>query len=125
MTKLDCCDRCDFYAHSLYMVCGVHPNGVEGDRCADFRPVTRAITIPDDPLAWYSDEWQPQGASYYGDELVLDPVQRLNLEQRLELLDVHPLFTCRCPNCERPVPKAAAGQIHWDCGHCGWVDDSL
>ena len=99
--------------------------GVEGDSCSDFRLAMRERPIPDDPMAWYSDQWQPQGASYYGGELILDPVQRLSLEQQLEMLDVHPLFTGRCPNCERPIPQAAPGQIHWDCGHCGWGDDSV
>ncbi|MBD2109996.1 hypothetical protein [Nodosilinea sp. FACHB-13] len=125
MTKLDCCDLCEYCAHSPYLVCAEHPRGVEGDRCPDFRMNTGAVAVPDDPLAWYGEEWQPAGASYYDSELVLDPVQRLNLEQRLEMLDTHPLFTSRCPNCEMPVPKATEGQIHWDCGHCGWADDSL
>ena len=122
--KLDCCDRCQLCAHSPYVVCADHPEGVEEDSCPDFRLATRAAANPDDPLAWYGDSWQPAGASYYGGELILDPVQRLSLEQRLELLDVHPLFTGRCPNCERPVARGMAGQIHWDCD-CGWVDDSV
>jgi hypothetical protein len=104
------------------MVCGVHPAGGEGDSCADFRAATGAITAPDDPLAWYDDQWQPEGASYYGDELVLEPVQRLTLEQRLELLDSHLLFTGRCPGCESAI---APGQVHYDCGNCGWMDDSV
>ena len=123
--KLDCCNLCKYYAHSPYLVCAEHPDGVEGDRCADFRLAIRERPIPDAPLASYGEEWQPEGASYYSGELILDPVQRLSLEQRLELLDVHPLFTGRCPNCERPIPHAVSGQIHWDCGRCGWVDDSV
>ena len=77
----------------------------------------------DDPLAWYG-EWQPQGASYYSDELILEPLQWRSLEQRFKLLDSHPLFTGRCPQCERGI-KAVADQIHYDCEHCGWVDDSV
>ena len=96
--------------------------GVEGDSCSDFRLAMRARPIPDDP---HGEQWQPEGASYYDDELILDPVQRLSLEQRLEMLDVHPLFTGRCPNCERPVARSPDSQIHWDCGHCGWADDSV
>lgn len=98
--------------------------GSEGDHCADFRLAPSAVTVPDASLAWYGDQWQPQGASYYGDELILEPVQPRSLEQRLDLLDTHPLFTGRCPNCERPI-RVIAGQVHYDCGHCGWVDDSL
>ncbi len=124
MAKLDCCDRCDFYAHSLYMVCGVHPCGVEGDSCPDFSPAPDAVTVPDEPLAWYGDQWQPEGASYYGGELILDPVRVRSLDEQVQLLDSHPLFTGRCPGCERPI-KAISGQVHYDCENCGWVDDSL
>ena len=123
LAKLDCCDRCSFYAHSPYLICAVHPTGVEGDSCLDFRLAPEPFVAPDEPLAWFEDEWQPEGASYYGGDLVLEPVQRLSLEQRLELLDWHPLFTGRCPNCERAI--ASEGQVHWDCGHCGWKDDSV
>lgn len=59
-------------------------------------------TAEDEALAFYAP-WQPEGASYYGDELVLEPVQRLTLGQRLELLDSHPLLTRRCPNCQMPI----------------------
>jgi hypothetical protein len=124
MAKLDCCNHCEFYAHSPYMVCAVHPGGVEGNHCQDFRLAPSAAKMPDAPLAWYGDEWQPERASYYGEELILEPVQWLSLEQRLEVLDSHPLFTGRCPNCEMPI-QATAGQVHWDCGHCGWLDDSV
>lgn len=122
MPKLDCCDRCHFYSHSLYMVCAVHPDGVEGDTCLDFRPDPERLE--DEALAFY-DPWQPEGASYYGDELVVEPVQRLTNAQRLELLDSHPLFTGRCPNCEMPIRQTEPPRVHWDCGHCGWKDDSV
>jgi hypothetical protein len=122
MAKLDCCNRCNFYAHSPFLVCAEHPAGVEGDSCPDFQ---LNLQVPDDEaIAWYGEQWQPEGASYYDGELVLEPVQRRSLEQRLDLLDSHPLFTGRCPNCERPI-QAISGQMHWDCGHCGWVDDSI
>lgn len=123
--KLDCCNLCEYCAHSPYIVCAEHPDGVEGDHCPDFRLAIRAHLITDDPLAWSGEAWQPERASYYDGELILDPVQRLSLEQRLELLDVHPLFTGRCPNCEMPVPQAVPGQIHLDCRYCGWADDSV
>lgn len=125
MAKLDCCDRCEYCAHSPHLVCAEHPGGVGGDRCPDFRLATRAATTPDDPSAWYGEQWQPEGASYYADELILDPVERLTMEQRLGLLDTHPLFTGRCPNCERAIVRAIAGRVHWDCEYCGWVDDSV
>ncbi len=120
--KLDCCDRCRFYAHHPLLVCGVHPMGVDGD-CPDFE---LDLEIPDDEaVAWYGEQWQPEGASYYGGELVLEPVQQMTMEQRLELLDSHPLFTGRCPSCEMPLPQTEPPRVHWDCEHCGWVDDSV
>lgn len=120
--KLDICDRCHFCAHSLYLVCPVHPQGVAGEECLDFRPAA------DDPaLAFYepSELWEPQGARYYAGELILEPIQRLTNAQRLELLDTHPLFTGRCPSCEMPVHETQPPRVHWDCEHCGWVDDSI
>lgn len=121
--KLDCCNRCKFYSHSPYMVCGLHPTGVEGDTCPDFE---LDLTLPDDEaVAWYGEPWQPEGASYDGDDLVLDPVQQMTMEQRLDLLDSHPLFTGRCPHCEMPLRQTEPPRVHWDCDHCGWVDDSV
>ncbi len=106
------------------MICGFHPAGVEGNHCVDFKAALPEAVVRDDLLDWYSDRWQPQGASYYGDELILEPFKGRSLEQRLELLDSHPLFTGRCPQCERGI-KAITGQIHYDCENCGWVDDSV
>jgi len=121
--KLDCCDRCRFYAHHPLLVCGVHPMGVDGGHCPDFE---LDLTIPDDEaVAWYGEQWQPEGASYYGDDLVLEPVQQMTMAQRLDLLDSHPLFTERCPHCEMPLRQMEPPRIHWDCDHCGWVDDSV
>lgn len=121
--KLDCCSRCRFYARSPYLVCAEHPTGVDESHCPDFE---LDLTIPDDEaVAWYGEPWQPEGASYYGDDLVLEPTQRLTQAQRLELLDSHPLFTGRCPNCEMPLLQTEPPRVHWDCEHCGWVDDSV
>lgn len=64
MAKLPYCDRCQLYAHTPYLVCAVHPTGVESDRCPDFRPVPPGHAKPnDDPLSWYGDERQPDEAS--------------------------------------------------------------
>jgi hypothetical protein len=51
---------------------------------------------------------------------VADEGQKLTNEQRLELLDTHPLFTGRCPNCEIPPHQAQPPRVHWDCEYCGW-----
>lgn len=124
MKKLDICDHCLFCAHTPHLVCAVHPSGVAGDECLDFRH------SPDnDPtLAFYEpvEEWQPLGAATYGDEVVrCSSVKRFTDEQRLELLDTHPLFTGRCPNCEMPLHEREPARVHWDCEHCGWMDDAV
>jgi hypothetical protein len=43
MKKIYQCDRCQFNAHSEYLVCAVHPEGIDGEgthikdnRCIDF-----------------------------------------------------------------------------------------
>ena len=46
-------------------------------------------------------------------------------EEKLALLDWHPMFTGRCPNCEMPLHQTDPPRVHWDCEHCGWVDDSI
>ena len=97
------------------MVCAINPYGVAGDECSDFNPSAGPVSNDDDPLSWYNDVWEPVGASYYGDELVLSPVQQLTLEQRLTLLDWHPIFTGRCPNCEHPIRQSEPARVHWDC----------
>ncbi|NJN22048.1 MAG: hypothetical protein HC812_13770 [Leptolyngbya sp. RL_3_1] len=119
MPKLDICDLCLFYTHNPYLVCAIHPTGAAGESCLDFRPNEHQGAA--DPLEW----WEPEGASYYGDELVIEPLQRLTNQQRLELLDTHPMFTGRCPNCEMPIRQTTPARVHWDCERCGWVDDSV
>lgn len=70
------------------------------------------------------EQWEPAGASYYNGELILQPKQRWTPEEQLDLLDWHPLFTGRCPRCERPFPKYDRPPVRWDC-ECGWIDDSV
>jgi hypothetical protein len=118
MPKLDICDRCRFYACNPHLVCTLHPNGVDANYCPDYYPNAYQ---DGNSMEW----WEPVGASYSGGELVIDLVQRLTNEQRLELLDSHPLFTGRCPHCEIPMMQTEPRRVHWDCEHCGWKDDSL
>ncbi|NEZ58765.1 hypothetical protein DXZ20_24620 [Leptolyngbyaceae cyanobacterium CCMR0081] len=39
---------------------------------------------------------------------------RLTPEQQLAMLDWHPLFTGRCPECEVPVTQPV--KVRWECG---------
>jgi hypothetical protein len=113
MPKILDCDRCLLYACDPHLVCAVHPAGIETDSCPDFDP---------DPNLEPEELWQPVGASYYNGELVLQPRQ-LSDEERLEMLDWHPLFTGRCPNCEMPISPEPVRR-YYDCSKCGWLDNS-
>ena len=116
MPKIPECDRCLLYARNPYLVCAVHPTGPNDDTCPDFREDFNTAS---------EELWEPEGASYYNGELILQPRQRWTPEQQLELLDTHPLFTGRCPQCELPFPKYETSPIHWDCSACGWMDDAV
>ncbi|MEG4407207.1 hypothetical protein [Microcoleus sp. MON2_D5] len=116
MPKIPECDRCLLYARNPHLVCAVHPTGPNTNTCIDFR---------EDPNTASEELWEPEGASYYNGELILQPPQRWTLEQQLELLDTHPLFTGRCPQCKMTYPKYETPPVHWDCLECGWMDDSV
>jgi hypothetical protein len=57
-----------------------------GDPCPDFTEVI--------------EEGVPVGGAYYNGVLVLDTPAYLTTEERLELIDTHPLFTGVCPKCK-------------------------
>jgi hypothetical protein len=88
--KIPECDRCLLYAHNPHIVCGVHPNGIDSDRCPDFRP---------DPNAEIEEKWSPEGYSWYGDELIANRPSRFSRSEQLEILNTHPFFTGVCPQC--------------------------
>ncbi|MDJ0617042.1 MAG: hypothetical protein QNJ63_09900 [Calothrix sp. MO_192.B10] len=124
--KIPECDRCQFYSHDPHLVCAVHPSGPGGDSCLDFR---------EDPSAEVEELWEPQGARYIDDELVIErtyyngeeirqPPQQWSQEQQLWLLDNHPLFTGKCPQCGAAMNRDYTARVHWDCD-CGWMDDSV
>jgi hypothetical protein len=104
------------YSHDPHIVCAVHPSGVEGEHCLDFRV---------DPNAQVQELWQPEGATYYNSELILQPTQRWTPLQQLEVLDWHPMFTGYCPGCGAEYERDYTTRVHWDCANCGWVDDSV
>lgn len=134
MPKLPECNRCLFCAHNPYLVCAIHPTGVEGSFCMDFQANPKLedkrfvdfLGIGESYENPYSDEqWQPEGASYYNGELILQPRQRWTREQQLILLDNHPMFTGRCPECGYEFERDYMARVHWDCPECGWLDDSV
>jgi predicted RNA-binding Zn-ribbon protein involved in translation (DUF1610 family) len=72
-----------------------------------------------------NEQWEPEGASYYNGELILQPRQRWTPEQQLELLDTHPIFTGRCPQCGYEFQRDYTARVHWDCPECGWMDETV
>ncbi len=128
------CQFCEFHTHNPYLRCTVHPTGLAADECHDFaatapRSRQRRIAPQGEQLGTAQpseaeEQWQPEGAAYYNGDLVLQPRQR-TLTAQLGLLDTHPLFTGRCPNCEIPLLPTHPVQVHWDCSNCGWIDDSV
>ncbi|MEG3883557.1 hypothetical protein QT971_05005 [Microcoleus sp. herbarium19] len=116
--SLSAIDRCLLFARNPHLVCAVHPAGPNSNTCIDFR---------EDPNATSEELWEPEGASYYNGELILQPRQYRTPEELLQLVDTHPLFIGRCPRCEHPFPKYEISPVHWDCIHCGWdgFDETL
>ncbi|MDJ0902213.1 MAG: hypothetical protein QNJ55_25765 [Xenococcus sp. MO_188.B8] len=115
MPKIPDCDRCVLYAHNPYVVCAVHPEGVEGDRCIDFRP---------DPNAEIQEQWSPQGYSWYGGELIPNRHSRYSQEEQTEILNNHPFFTGVCPQCRHEFDQDNL-PVHFDCPNCDFIDDSV
>ncbi|WP_414516063.1 hypothetical protein [Nostoc sp. PCC 9305] len=118
MPKLPECDCCLLYSHNPHFICTVHPNGSVADRCLDFR---------ENPNAEPVELWEPEGATYYNGELIVQPQQRWTQQQKLELLDWHPMFTGRCPQCSAEFDRDWSARVHWDCQNpeCGWMDDTV
>jgi len=54
--------RCLLLARNPHLICAVHPTGPNTDTCPDFR---------ENPNTASEDLWEPEGASYYNGELIL------------------------------------------------------
>jgi len=67
----------------------------------------------------------PVGGSFYSGELIPESHSRLTQEEQLELLEKHPLFTGRCPQCGYTFSQGEMPAVHWDCPCCRWVDESI
>lgn len=115
MPKIPECDHCSFNAHNPHIVCAVHPNGVESEKSMDFRQ---------DSNAKKEEQWSPQGYSWFDGELIPNRPSRYTLQEQLEILDTHPLFTDVCPKCRYEFDRDNL-PIHFDCPECEFVDDSV
>ena len=62
MPKIHECSCCLLYARNPYLVCAVNPTGSDTDTCPDFQ---------ENPNAEPDELWEPEGASYYNGELIL------------------------------------------------------
>ena len=147
MPKIPDCDRCLYYTNDHHLLCAAHPYGPDNDTCPDFssNPELKGKRFTDflgllqqarenfdsnesfsNPFGLEPDEnlWEPEGASYYAGELILQPQVCWTREEQLDLLDTHPIFTGKCPSCNRQFPQAERPIVHWDC-ECGWIDDTV
>ena len=59
--KIPDCDYCILYAHDPHLICAVHPQGVDTNKCLDFKP---------DSNAQIEEQWSRGGYSYYDGHLV-------------------------------------------------------
>lgn len=147
MPKIPQCDHCLYYANDYHLLCAAHPSGPDADTCIDFTPNPElkgkrfvdflgllqqnvehlhSSELFSNPFDLEPDEqlWEPDSATYYAGELILQPKQRWTPEEQLELLDTHPIFTGCCPACKRQFPRYDRPPVHWDC-QCGWMDDTV
>jgi hypothetical protein len=151
MPKIPLCNRCLYCAHDPHLVCALYPNGPNEDSCNDFTPnpeledkrFTNFLNIPTTSEGTEEEQWEPEGARYSGGELIIQredippyltyyngeeivqPRQRWTTQQQLQLLDWHPMFTGKCPSCGASFEKDYIARVHWDCPHCGWMDDTV
>ncbi len=70
------CERCVFYAHDPHLVC-VHPLRVSGESCIDFQENPeligkRFVDFLGLNSSDETDNWQPEGARYINEELVIE-----------------------------------------------------
>ena len=89
------------------MVCGIHPYGPTKGTCEDFRAIANLPTR------------QPLGGGYQAGDWIPQPSPAPTTAEQLLLLDEHPYFTGRCPNCEMPIAEAVE---QWTCDRCDWED---
>ena len=147
MPKIPDCESCLYYAHDFNLVCAVHPEGQDSDFCRDFQPnpdlgkrkfvdflgLLQQVECDrncNEPFSNHEclnpkeEQWEPEGATYYNGELILQPKQQRTREEQVWLLDHHPLFSGICPQCGALFERDYQARVHWDCD-CGWMDDSM
>jgi hypothetical protein len=116
MPKVPECDRCFLYPRNPHLVCAVHPTGPNADTCPDFQ---------ENPDAEPEELWEPEGASYYNRELILQPRQRWTRLATVRAAGYPSTIYRPISRCEMTYPQYETPPVHWDCSACGWIDDSV
>jgi hypothetical protein len=119
MAKIPDCDRCLLYTHQIYFICTIHPEGVETEKCPDFRPNPEAAIESDQELR------SLVGYSWYGDKLIPNRRCRYTREEQEKILDTHPFFTGICPDCKHIFTTSPAPHKTWQCPECGWQESDF
>ena len=116
MPKIPECDRCRFYSGNFYLICAVVPGGPDERECHHFAP---------DPDIETEELWEPEGARYINNELVIERTHCGEEIVQLDLTFWHPMHTGKCPECNAEFDRDYTALVHWDCENCGWMDDSV
>ena len=111
LRKLPQCFSCRYHDQTGHLVCAVHPSGPSGDRCADFEEI---------PAVVEHGAWNPEGWAFEGGELLKTAASYLPQYDAS-----HPIVTGLCPKCGNDYDQGNTPLVHWDCGECGWMDDSV
>ncbi|WP_293065482.1 hypothetical protein [Okeania sp. SIO2B3] len=147
------CEYCIYNAWHDLIVCALHPKGPNDKNCPDFKTdpelegknfrdflavgepveINGSINNPYHPDP--EENWSPPGTcyvngelvfedSYYDGERISQPHQRFTEEEKLYLLDTHPLFTGVCPRCNYVFTEQILSK-NCTCPDCGWSDDDI
>ena len=117
LRKLPECQHCQFNGRwsktdrrsSTYIVCAVHPGGAPEDYCIDFRPICNTQSR----LKLTMEEYM-----FYGSDYIAIAPTRLTQSDRELILNTHPLYTGKCPQCNYQFPKDH--HFNGECPVCNW-----
>ena len=79
MPKISDCDRCQYFANSPYMVCGVNPCSPRGDACEDFAASAKDLEAK-------AEARLPIGGGYCAGDWIPQPFPALTTVDQLLLL---------------------------------------
>ncbi|RUS94948.1 hypothetical protein DSM106972_091990 [Dulcicalothrix desertica PCC 7102] len=96
------CPNCRFYCNNPFFFCEVFPDGVKGNSCIYYAPEIGAL---------------------YNGQVIKQPLQNRTIEEKLVLLDKHPLFTGACPNCNYKFSNQELLAEQFMCPTCEWSDE--